>query len=154
MDRRRLLIILVPLGLIVLALVPATVAFGLGWLRIPAIQPAGVGPARDTTSIEAWTLFAIFYLFWMLGLLVIFIWSYDHLDYHWQYHERSPRPPKKQRRRLAAGMGFLAGQELARTEAAKRTPRARSSRPAPTSSSRPAPTSPPRPRPPGGKGGP
>ena len=130
MDRRRLLILLVPVGLIVLALVPAAVAFGLGWLRVPAIQPAGAGAARDTTSIEAWTLFAVFYLFWMLGLLVIFIWSYDRLDYHWQYHQRPPRPPKKQRRRLTAGMDFLAGQEEARTEAAKRPPRAPSSRPA------------------------
>jgi hypothetical protein len=129
MDRRRLLIILVPVGLIILALAPAMVTFGLGWLRIPAIQPAGAGPARDTTSIEAWTLFAVFCLFWMLGLLVLFIWSYDRLDYHWQYHERSPRPPKKQRRRLTAGMGFLAGQEQARAQAAKRPPRAPSPRP-------------------------
>ena len=137
MDRRRLLIILVPLGLIVLVLVPAMVTFGLGWLRLPAIQPAGAGPARDTTSIEAWTLFAVFYLFWMLGLLVLFIWSYDRLDYHWQYHRRSPRPPKKHRRRLTAGMGFLAGQEQARTQAVKRPPRR-----------------PPPPPPPSGKDGP
>jgi len=129
MDRRRLLIILVPLGLIVLTLVPATVTFGLGWLRLPAIQPPGASPARDTTSLEAWTLFAVFYLFWTVALMVLFIWSYDRLDYHWQYHERSPRPPKKQRRRLAAGVGFLAGQEQARTQAAKRPPRAPSPRP-------------------------
>ena len=114
MDRRRLLIILVPVGLIVLALVPAIVTFGLGWLRLPSIQPPGASPARDTTSIEAWTLFAVFYLFWMIALMVLFVWSYDRLDYHWQYHQRSPRPPKKQRRRLAAGMDLLAGQEKAR----------------------------------------
>jgi len=114
MDRRRLLIILVPVGLIVLALVPAIVTFGLGWLRLPSIQPPGASPARDTTSIEAWTLFAVFYLFWMIALMVLFVWSYDRLDYHWQYHQRSPRPPKKQRRRLAAGMDLLAGREKAR----------------------------------------
>jgi len=114
MDRRRLLIILVPVGLIVLALVPAIVTFGLGWLRLPSIRPPGASPARDTTSIEAWTLFAVFYLFWMIALMVLFVWSYDRLDYHWQYHQRSPRPPKKQRRRLAAGMDLLAGQEKAR----------------------------------------
>jgi hypothetical protein len=127
MDRRRLLIILVPVGLILLALVPAVITFGLGWLRLPAIQPPGAAPARDTTSLESWALFAVFYLIWMMMLLVLFIWSYDRLDYHWQYHQRSPRPPKKQRRRTAAGMGFLAGQEEARAEAAKRPPRAPSS---------------------------
>ena len=129
MDRRRLLIILVPVGLIVLVLVPATVTFGLGWLRLPPIQPSGVSPARDTTSLEAWTLFAVFYLVWMFALVVLLIWSYDRLDYHWQYHERLPRPPKKQRRRLAASMGLLAGQEETRTQAAKRSPRPPSPRP-------------------------
>jgi hypothetical protein len=129
MDRRRLLIILVPVGLVVLALVPATLAFSLGWLRLPPVRPPGASPARDTTSLEAWTLLAIFYLFWMLALLVLLIWSYDRLDYHWHYHQRPPRPPKKQRRRMAAGMGFLAGQEEARAPAAKRPPRAPSSRP-------------------------
>ena len=122
MGRRRLLIILVPLGLIVLTLVPATVTFGLGWLRLPAIQPPGASPARDTTSLEAWTLFAVFYLVWMLALLVLFIWSYDRLDYHWQYHERPPRLPKKERRRLAAGMGLREGQEKARRAGKKGGP--------------------------------
>ena len=122
MDRRRLFIFLAPVGLIVLALVPAIVTFGFGWLRLPAIQPAGAKPAPDTTSIESWTLFAVFYLVWMLALLVLFIWSYDRLDYHWQYHQRSPRPPKKQRRRLAAGLGFLAGQEKARRTGKKGGP--------------------------------
>jgi uncharacterized membrane-anchored protein len=129
MDRRRLLIVLVPVGLIVLALVPAAVTFGFGWLRLPPIQPPGASPARDTTSLEAWTLLAVFYLVWMVALVVLLIWSYDRLDYHWQYHQRAPRPPKKQRRRLAAGMGFLAGQEEARAQAAKRSPRAPSPRP-------------------------
>ena len=122
MDRRRLLIILVPVGLIVLALVPALVTFGLGWLHLPSIQPSGASPARDTTSIEAWTLFAIVYLFWMVALMVLFVWSYDRLDYHWQYHQRSPRPPKKDRRRVAAGMDLLAGQEKARRAGKKGGP--------------------------------
>ena len=129
MDRRRLLIILVPVGIIALALIPALVTFWMGWLRLTAIQPPGARPAPDTTSLESWTLFAVFYLIWMLALLVLFIWSYDRLDYHWQYHQRSPRPPKKQRRRLAAGMGLLAGQEEARAQAAKRPPRAPAARP-------------------------
>jgi hypothetical protein len=122
MDRRRLLIILVPVGLMVLALVPAAVTFGLGWLRLPSIQPPGASPARDTTSLEAWTLFAVFYLVWMVALMVLFVWAYDRLDYHWQYHQRPPRPPKKQRRRLAAGLGFLAGQEKARRTGKKGGP--------------------------------
>ena len=122
MDRRRLLIFLVPVGLIVLALVPAIVAFGAWLLRLPPVQPHGAAPARDTTSPEAWTLFAIFYLVWMIALLVLFVLSYDRLDYHWRYHQRSPRPPKKQRGRRAAGMGFLSGQEKARRTGKKGGP--------------------------------
>jgi len=122
MDRRRLLIILIPLGLIILALVPAMVTFGLGWLRLPPIQPPGATPARDTTTLEGWTLFAVFYLVWVIALTVLFVWSYDRLDYHWQYHQRSPRPPKKQRRRLAAGLGLLGSQEKARRPGKKGGP--------------------------------
>lgn len=146
MDRRRLLIILVPAGLIVLALVPAALAFGLGWLRLPPIQPPGGTPAPDTTPPEAWALLAIFYLFWMVGLVVLLVWSYDRLDYHWQYHERPQRPPRKQRRRLAAGMEFLAGQEEARAKAARRPTRSRPPAPRPSS------PRPPSPRPPSSAG--
>ena len=122
MDRRRLLIILVPVALIALTLVPAAVTFGLGWLRLPAIQPPGASPARDTTSLEAWTLFAVFYLFWVVALTVLFVWSSDRLDYHWQYHQRPPRREKKQRRRLGAGLSYLAGQEKARRAGKKGGP--------------------------------
>ena len=122
MDRRRLLIILVPVGLIVLALVPAAVTFGLGWLRLPPLRPPGASPARDTTTLEGWTLFAVFYLFWVVALTVLFVWSYDRLDYHWQYHQRPPRREKKQRRRLAAGLGLLSSQEKARRAGKKGGP--------------------------------
>ena len=54
MHRRTALIWLVTAGLIVLACLPAVVAFGLGWLRLPQIQPWGAPSARDTTSLEAW----------------------------------------------------------------------------------------------------
>jgi hypothetical protein len=123
MDRRRLLLILATAGLVLLACAPAVVTFALGWLKLPHIQASGAAPARDTSSPEAWTLFAVFYLGWTIALVILLIWSYDRLDYHWRYHERSPRPTKKGRRRLAATMKMFEAEERAR-EAAKRSARA------------------------------
>ena len=120
MDVRRLLIVLVTVGVLVLAFVPAVVTFGLGWLPLPSIQPWGAPPARDTTSLEAWTLFALFYLAWMTALIVLLVWSFDHLGNKWQPPERSPRPAKKERRRTRATMQAVAAEQQATVEALRR----------------------------------
>ncbi len=120
MDRRRLVIALVTVGLVVLACLPTVVAFGLGWMKLPHIEPVGVRSARETTSPEAWALFALFYLAWMAALTVLLIWSYDHLDYHWQYHERAPRRRRKQRGRLTATLKIVEAEDKARARAARR----------------------------------
>jgi hypothetical protein len=117
---RRLLIALVTVGVVVLACVPAVVAFGLGWLSLPNIQPWGAPPARDTTSLEAWTLFALAYLAWMIALMVLLVWSFDHLGNNWQPPERTPRPAKKERRRTRATMQAVAAEEQATVEAMRR----------------------------------
>jgi hypothetical protein len=119
-DVRRLLIVLVTVGVLVLAFVPAVVTFGLGWLPLPNIQPWGAPPARDTTSLEAWTLFALFYLAWMTALAVLLVWSFDHLGNKWQPPERSPRPAKKERRRTRATMQAVAAEQQATVEAMRR----------------------------------
>jgi hypothetical protein len=120
MHRRTTLIWLVTIGAIVLACLPAVVTFRLGWLRLPHIQPWGAPPARDTTSIEAWALFAVFYLFWFTGLTVLLIWSFDRIGHHWQFYETTPRPRKKERRRAHAVLRFVSAEQQATIDAMRR----------------------------------
>lgn len=120
MDRRRLLITLVTIGLLALAVMPAVVVFGLGWLRLPHIQPIGGPPVEDTTTLEAWTVFALFYLVWMVALTVVLVWSFDHLGSSWRPPERSPRPTRKECRRARATLRAVAAEQQATLEALRR----------------------------------
>jgi hypothetical protein len=120
MPRRTALIALVTAVLVVLACLPAVVTFGLGWLQLPHIQPWGAPPAKDTTTIEAWTLFAVFYLAWMAALAVLLVWSFDRIGHHWQPYDRSPGPEKKQRRRARATMQAMNAEEKATYQAMRR----------------------------------
>jgi hypothetical protein len=115
MDRTRLLTSFATVTAVVLAAVPAVVVFGLGWLTLghPSVPSGGTVPP-DTTSPEQWVLFALFYLAWMFGLMVLLIWTYDRLGRYWHSWDRAPRREKKRRRRLSAGMSYLEGQEKAR----------------------------------------
>jgi hypothetical protein len=115
MDRTRLLTGLVTVAAAVLAALPAVVVFAAGWLPFghPGVPSGGQVPP-DTSSPELWVLFALFYLAWMLGLMVLLIWSYDRLGRNWRSWDRAPRREKKHRRRLGAGLGYMAGQEKAR----------------------------------------
>jgi len=115
MDRTRLLTGLVTVAAVVLATLPALVVFGLGWLSLGHLGVASSGEVpRDASSPEMWVLFALFYLAWMLGLMVLLIWAYDHLGRNWRSWDRAPRPEKKRRRRLGAGLSYLEGQEKGR----------------------------------------
>jgi hypothetical protein len=120
MHRRTALIGLVTAGLIALACLPAAVTFGLGWLRLPHIEPWGQPPAKDPTSPEAWALFAVFYLFWMVGLTVLMIWSFERIGHRWRYYESTPRPQKKSRRRARATMRHVGAEQQATMEALRR----------------------------------
>jgi hypothetical protein len=120
MDRRRLALAGVTLGLIVLAVAPAVVAFSAGWLHLPHIEPPGHPAAPDRTPPEAWAAFALFYLVWIVGVCILLVWCYDRLGYHWQPHERKPRLSRKERRKRAAVMGALTVGDDARIEAALR----------------------------------
>jgi len=120
MQRRTALIALVTAGLIVLVCLPAVVAFGLGWLHLPHIQPWGTPAARDTTSPEAWALFAVFYLLWMVGLTVLLIWSFDRIGHNWRYYESTPRPQKRSRRRTRATMRIMNAEQQATIQAMRR----------------------------------
>jgi hypothetical protein len=115
MDRTRLLTGLVTVAAVVLAAVPAVVVFGLGWLPLghPGVPSGGQVPP-DTTLPELWVLLALFYLAWMFGLMVLLIWTYDRLGRNWRSWDRAPRREKKRRRRLSAGLSYLAAQEKGR----------------------------------------
>jgi len=119
-HRRTALISLVTAGLIALALVPAVVTFGLGWLRLPQIQPWGAQPATDTTTLEQWTLFALFYLAWMAGLTVLMVWLFDRIGHRWRYYEGTPRRQKKSRRRARATMRQMDAEQKATYDALRR----------------------------------
>ena len=134
---RRLLLVLVTLGLVVLAAAPAVVTFAAGWLRLPELQASGAPPARDPSSIEAWTAFALFYLVWMLGLVVLLVWSYDRLDYHWYYREPRHRPSEKKRRRTRALFGMVRAEDEAVLEVMRRREQRAAERP-PSGDGRPA----------------
>ena len=123
MDRTRLLSGLVTAAAVVLAAVPAVVVFGLGWLTLghPSVPSGGAVPP-DTTSPEQWVLFALFYLAWMFALMVLLIWTYDRLGRYWRSWDRAPRREKKRRRRLGAGLSYLAAQEKARRAGKKGGP--------------------------------
>ena len=115
MDRTRLLTSLVTVAALVLAAAPAAIVFGLGWLTMghPSVPSGGEVPP-DTTSPEAWVLFALSYLAWMFALMVLLIWTYDRLGRNWRSWDRAPRREKKRRRRLSAGLSYLEGQEKTR----------------------------------------
>ena len=120
MHRRTAIIALVTAGLIVLACLPAVVTFALGWLQLPHIQPRGAAPAGDPASPEAWTAFALFYLVWMVGLMVLLVWSFDRIGHYWQPYDRSPAPQKKQRRRTRATMQAMDAEDKATYQAMRR----------------------------------
>jgi len=117
-DRSHLLKTLITVAAVALAVLPAAVAFGLGWLTFghPDL-PTGGPTLPDTTPPEAWALFALLYLGWLSALMVLLVWSFDRVGHHWSAWDRAPRKEKKRLRRLRAGLGFLAGQEKARADA-------------------------------------
>ena len=115
MNLNRLLTGLVTVAAVALAAAPAIVVFGLGWLTLGHLgEPSGGGAPPGTSSPELWVLFALFYLAWMLGLMVLLIWTYDRLGRYWHSWDRAPRREKKRRRRRGAGLSYLEGQEKAR----------------------------------------
>lgn len=119
MDRRRFLFVALTVITVALAAAPAVVVFGLGWLSL------GSSSVSADRAPEAWALFALFYLVWMLALMIVLIVANDRLGRHWRSWDRVPRPAKKARRRLAAGMRYLAGQEKARADAGRDAARSR-----------------------------
>jgi hypothetical protein len=119
-HRRTALIWLVSAGVIVLALAPAVVVFGLGWLSAPHIRSWGEPPARDTTTLEQWVLFALFYLAWMVALMVLMIWLFDRIGHRWRSYDRSPRRKKKSERRARATMRHIDAEQRATMEAMRR----------------------------------
>jgi hypothetical protein len=119
-HRRTALIWMVSAGIVILALAPAVVVFGLGWLTLPSIQPWGEPPVKETTTLEQWALFAVFYLAWMTGLMVLMIWLFDRVGHHWRSYDRPPRRKKKSLWRARATMRHIDAEQRATVEAMRR----------------------------------
>ncbi|HOU29157.1 MAG TPA: hypothetical protein PLJ89_00555 [Thermoleophilia bacterium] len=120
MRSRTPLVALVTAGFIALAGLPVGVAVGVGWLRLPHVQPPGAPQTDAVSGVGAWTLLALFYLVWMSGLGVLLVWLFDRIGHHWQYHERSARPTKRARRRARATLRHVSAEEQAAREAQRR----------------------------------
>jgi hypothetical protein len=118
--------ILVPLATIVfvaLAVLPAVVVFSQGWLLLPhRVQLPGSTPA-PSSSANAWALFALFYLGWMVATVALLIVMYDRAGFKYTPYEGKPREPRRKRRRRGAALRYMAAQEKARAEAGTIRPR-------------------------------
>ncbi len=117
------------LAALALAMAPAVVAFGLGWMSLGwSSGTESFGYLVDENSIEAWTLLALAFLAWvplvMAGLIVVL----DRLGQHYTPLERTPRPKKSESRRRRAGMRVLAARET--PAAPKKSPAAPKTTPA------------------------
>jgi len=77
MRSRTPLVALVTAGFIALAGLPVGVAVGVGWLRLPHVQPPGAPQTDAVSGVVAWTLLALFYLVWMSGLGMLLVWLFD-----------------------------------------------------------------------------
>ena len=110
---------LVPIVGLLLLTVPALVFWRLGLIHVSRAQGSllSTGALKDTTSIYVWTLLAVVYLFWVLGLLVLGIWVMDHLGFHWEPYDRPPRRQRKRLRRRKAGIAYLRAQDEAARKA-------------------------------------
>jgi hypothetical protein len=115
-KRRRILITLVTVLFFVLGVVPAVVVFSQDWLLLPHHAQLPGQPAQPSSTINAWTVFALFYVVWMAADFALLVIAYDRLGYKYMPPGTTVREPRARRRRRAVGMGFLEARERARTE--------------------------------------
>ncbi len=90
---------------ITLAFLPAVVASARGWVALGSLPGSA---ALAATSPEAWTLFALFYLVWMVALGVALVAVLQHLV---RRRDVAERPLRGRQRRVAAGLHYLGSLE-------------------------------------------
>ena len=56
----------------------------------------------------------------MFGLVVLLVWSFDRIGHQWHPYDRTPRPPKKSRRRARATMQAMNAEQQATIQAMRR----------------------------------
>jgi len=130
-SRRRLAKALVTLAALAALAAPAALALALGWIEIH-FTAWNEEPGPDPTSVEVWVLLALAYVVWAPLVMAGMALAFDRLGYRFVPVEREPRPSAKERRRLRAGLGYLASREAPPAGA----PQARPKRGAGSSSSR------------------
>jgi hypothetical protein len=99
--RRRLVFFAVTLAAVLVAAVPVVLAVLLHGERLRFRGDLGRGSA-------IYLVLTFVYLVWLPGTIVLLVWVFDHLGYQYSLTERKQRPTRKERRRLRAGLSFLA----------------------------------------------
>jgi hypothetical protein len=84
-------------GALLLLCLPAAVAVRLGWL----------GLAGPQAGLERWTVFAVVCLVWTALVMLLLVRVNGLLGYAWQPPERTVSLPRRERRRLAAGLRLV-----------------------------------------------
>lgn len=105
---------LLTLAAVGVAALPAALVFGLGVHR-SGVLPDPLGP--DSGALFFLTLF---YVLWLPVTVFGLIWLFDRLGYHYAAGRRTSRErraARRVRRRRAAGLSYLEGQERARRSA-------------------------------------
>jgi hypothetical protein len=77
---------------------------------------AGIATLLSTRTLYAGLLWGLA----TVALTVLLVWSFDRIGHHWRYYERSPRPPKKTRRRARATMQAMNAEQQATVQAMRR----------------------------------
>jgi len=111
--------LLIALGWLLLLPLPFLAFWWAGLIKISRAHGTLVehGALRDTTSPGVWTVLAVVYLVWVVGLTVGSIWAFDHLGYHYQPYDRPRRPTRRERRRRRAGTSYQQARQVAQRDA-------------------------------------
>ncbi len=111
--------VFITVGWLVLLPVPFLVFWWAGLIKISRAHGALVehGALHDTTSPGVWTVLAVVYLVWIVGLTVGSIWAFDHLGFHYQPYDRPRRPTRRERRRQRAGIRYQQARQVAQRDA-------------------------------------
>lgn len=105
---------LVPFVWLVLLPVPFVAFLAAGWVHLRIHRGGGLigtGLLQDHTSLNVWTLLAVLYFVWVVGLVVGTVWFLDRFGYHYEPYERPKRLTRRATRRREAGMAYLRSQQ-------------------------------------------
>jgi hypothetical protein len=110
--RRRVAIVATTVLALVVAALPIVFTVVFGWQHT-SLLGSQLGRGSDI-----YVVLAVVYAVWLPATVAGMVFLYDRLGYHYFAPDRKKRPSRRERRRLRAGLGLLAGQEQAKQDAA------------------------------------